>query len=148
MVSSSVQRAIQSAAGGNVEAIAKVQLFEGSSGSWVYTELEGHAALVSQSGAHILKIFEGETTVAEFEQELYPGMTYNTNCPHFHFFETDEFVAGLSFGSDSEASQFGSAVKRSIPSPSSSSSSATFSVSPPPPSASSSSSNNHSIVNL
>ncbi len=143
MVSSSVQRSIQSAAGGNVEAIAKVQLYEGSSGSWAYTELEGHVALVSQSGAHILKIFEGQSTIVEFEQELYPGMVYNTNCPHFHFFETDEFVAGFSFGSDSEASQFGAAVKRSIPSPSSSTSSSSMVVTPPPSSAPTS----HSLVN-
>ena len=117
MVSDTVQQTVQRAVGGSVEAVARVRLYEGENGSWNYTELEGFAAVVSQGGYHTIKIVDTDGSGnVEFEQELYSGMQYQTNVGHFHHFESDEVVIGLSFGKDSEASAFGNAVKSNIPS--------------------------------
>ena len=117
MVSSSNEQAVRSAAGGNVESIAMVQLFESdNNGGWNSCNFQGCAALVDCGGCHIIKIIDvANGNYTGFEQELYPGMDYNSQSSFFHYFEVDDTVVGLNFGSENEANDFSSAVRRSIP---------------------------------
>jgi Wiskott-Aldrich syndrome protein len=46
-----------------------------------------------------------------FSQELYENFSYQTPTPFFHTFETDTFVAGLSWADESEALSFSKKVE-------------------------------------
>jgi neural Wiskott-Aldrich syndrome protein len=119
-----VRQTVCGIVGGNVDSLAKVRVYEGEHGVWVYTELEGFAALVTHNGYSVIKVVDLNTNSCEFEQELYPGMTYHSNSSFFHFFEGDDVIIGLSFGNDNEASAFASAVNSKIPTNTQSTSSA------------------------
>eukprot|EP00211_Chloroparvula_japonica_P008347 CAMPEP_0119131948 /NCGR_PEP_ID=MMETSP1310-20130426/10983_1 /TAXON_ID=464262 /ORGANISM="Genus nov. species nov., Strain RCC2339" /LENGTH=158 /DNA_ID=CAMNT_0007122549 /DNA_START=79 /DNA_END=551 /DNA_ORIENTATION=- len=118
VVSPSDEQAVKSAAGGNVECVAMVQLYESNNaGGWDPCNTTGYAAVVGVSGSYIIKIIDTSAgNSCDFAQEIYTGMVYDDNCSFFHHFEVDDTVVGLNFGDESEASSFGSTVKRHIPS--------------------------------
>ena len=45
-----------------------------------------------------------------FEQQLYENFVYEKPETFFHTFETDEYIAGLSFASNNEANKFYNSV--------------------------------------
>jgi Wiskott-Aldrich syndrome protein len=56
--------------------------------------------------AHFIKIVDLTSQKVVFSQELYENFIYSSPTSFFHTFETDQFVAGLSFADEGESGNF------------------------------------------
>ncbi|KAG0230961.1 hypothetical protein BGX31_005696 [Mortierella sp. GBA43] len=74
---------------------------------WTYSGIIGAVALVQTTNTFYLRIVDllyGRGIV--WEQELYAGFVYSQDKPFFHSFQTEDYIAGLSFANEHEADVF------------------------------------------
>eukprot|EP01122_Echinamoeba_exundans_P007723 TRINITY_DN2434_c0_g2_i1.p2 TRINITY_DN2434_c0_g2~~TRINITY_DN2434_c0_g2_i1.p2 ORF type:complete len:456 (-),score=139.78 TRINITY_DN2434_c0_g2_i1:59-1426(-) len=107
--------ALKSAVGSNFQfkahTVAKLYMSDSQS-SWGYTGIVGPTVILADEAkkTYFLRIFDLSTAEVLWEQEMYQGFQYAQAAPFFHTFETDDFVAGLSFADETEAKEFFSKV--------------------------------------
>eukprot|EP00029_Vermamoeba_vermiformis_P000672 TRINITY_DN1086_c0_g1_i1.p1 TRINITY_DN1086_c0_g1~~TRINITY_DN1086_c0_g1_i1.p1 ORF type:complete len:390 (+),score=122.35 TRINITY_DN1086_c0_g1_i1:199-1368(+) len=86
--------------------VARLYRAEGS--GWGFTGIVGAACILTDptKAAHFIKIVDLTSQKVVFSQELYENFAYSAPTSFFHTFETDQFVAGLSFADEGESGNF------------------------------------------
>lgn len=85
--------------------VARVYAAPPTSGSWVFTGLEGVVAFVRDydRSTFYLKLVDLAGRGVVWEQEMYEGFVYHVDRTFFHTFEGDECFVGLAFADEAEA---------------------------------------------
>jgi len=75
---------------------------------WGFTGIMGGICCVTntRTASHYIKIVDLNGSRVVFSQEFYESFIYSQGTGFFHFFETDAWMAGLSFADTGEASKF------------------------------------------
>ncbi|KAF9941465.1 hypothetical protein BGZ67_005047 [Mortierella alpina] len=87
--------------------VARLYIAYPDPSQWTYSGILGAVTLIQTSQAFYLRIVDllyGRGIV--WEQELYSGFVYCQDESFFHTFQTDTYVAGLSFADEHEAEVF------------------------------------------
>ncbi|KAF9962972.1 hypothetical protein BGZ70_007750 [Mortierella alpina] len=87
--------------------VARLYIAHPDPSQWTYSGVLGAVALIQTNQAFYLRIVDllyGRGIV--WEQELYSGFVYSQDTSFFHTFQTDTYVAGLSFADEHEAEVF------------------------------------------
>jgi hypothetical protein len=98
----------------SVWSIAVTKLYKAQQNQWNYTGVTGVAVMLSEDNFNYIRILDLKTKKVLFEQELYDYFEYHNPTTFFHTFETNNFVAGLSFADEEEADVFYQKVIESI----------------------------------
>ncbi|KAI9310624.1 WH1 domain-containing protein [Dichotomocladium elegans] len=90
-------------------AVARLLVAYPLANEWSQTGLWGAAVLCKdrkKGNSYFIRLVALESSQVVWEQELYENFEFNKEAPFFYTFETDDYVAGLEFVDEGEATVF------------------------------------------